>query len=341
MQGPDGNFYGTTGYGGTSNLGTFFSVTPAGVLTLLVSFNGTNGITPTSLMVGSDGNFYGTTFAGGAAGSGTVFKITAAGAPTTVASFDGSNNVGIKPNAMVLGTDGNFYGTTLFGGSYNFGTIFKMTPAGVLSSLMSFDTPSTTNLFLNSAMQASDGSFYITTYQGGNAAAGMAYNVNNAVSLDSTFNSASDVPTTTTDITFSSVALNFTLNFVPSVSSVLTVINNTGTKPINGTFANLPNGGTTTSLYHGALYTYTANYSGGDGNDLTLTLVPTAPSFALPNSATFTVGSPGKFTVHATGAPPPTFSATGLPAWASALIPSPEYSPERLRTRAAPHTPSR
>ena len=62
VQGSDGNFYGTTPYGGANNGGTVFQVTPAGALTTLVSFNGTNGSHPVAALVaGSDGNFYGTT----------------------------------------------------------------------------------------------------------------------------------------------------------------------------------------------------------------------------------------------------------------------------------------
>ena len=66
VQGSDGNFYGTIGYGGANGYGTVFQVTPAGVLTTLVSFNGTNGSYPyAGLVQGSDGNFYGTTSGGG------------------------------------------------------------------------------------------------------------------------------------------------------------------------------------------------------------------------------------------------------------------------------------
>ena len=81
VQGTDGNFYGTTAYGGNlslnagSGFGTVFKMTPAGALTTLVSFNGSNGSYPCAgLAQGSDGNFYGTTGGGGAGGFGTIFK---------------------------------------------------------------------------------------------------------------------------------------------------------------------------------------------------------------------------------------------------------------------------
>jgi hypothetical protein len=55
------------------------------------------------------------------------------------------------------------------------------------------------------------------------------------------------------------------------------VVQNAGGSPISGTFTNLPNFGTITAIYSGTAYTFTANYSGGSGNSLTLTLTPSAP----------------------------------------------------------------
>jgi len=74
--GSDGNFYGTTRYGGGNNLGTAFQMTTNGVLTTLVSFNGTNGAYPyAGWTPGSDGNFYGTTSGGGGGTNGAVVKL--------------------------------------------------------------------------------------------------------------------------------------------------------------------------------------------------------------------------------------------------------------------------
>ena len=112
MQGNDGNFYGTTKKEAAA-IGYHFSITPAGVLTTLVSFNGANGAYPGAPLVqGSDGNFYGTTGEGGSSGvvqegSGTVFMITPAGVLTTLVSFNGAN--GVAPQSpLVQGTNGNF-----------------------------------------------------------------------------------------------------------------------------------------------------------------------------------------------------------------------------------------
>ena len=170
VEGSDGNFYGTTACGGASGMGTVFQVTPAGVLTTLVSFNRTNGSHPAAgLVQGSDGNFYGTTEYGGTNGNnGTVFQMTPTGALTTLVSFNGTN--GSHPAAgLVEGTNGNFYGTTSYGGSGSMGTVFEMTFAGVLTTLVSFNN-SDGAAPLASLVQASDGNLYGTTSQGGNLA---------------------------------------------------------------------------------------------------------------------------------------------------------------------------
>jgi uncharacterized repeat protein (TIGR03803 family) len=96
VQGCDGNFYGTTGGGGTNNSGTVFRISTNGVLTSLYSFgsvldvNGIplDGADPTAgLVQGSDGNFYGTTSGGGRYCNGTVFRISGDGALTSLYSF--------------------------------------------------------------------------------------------------------------------------------------------------------------------------------------------------------------------------------------------------------------
>jgi uncharacterized repeat protein (TIGR03803 family) len=76
IQGSDGNFYGTSGRGGTGNNGTLFKITPAGVETVLHFFEGgTDGSIPSAMIQGIDGIFYGTTTNGGSSNLGTAFKF--------------------------------------------------------------------------------------------------------------------------------------------------------------------------------------------------------------------------------------------------------------------------
>ena len=105
--GSDGNFYGVTGGGGTYNKGAIYKMTQAGVVTIIASFNGTNGAVPTGIIQATDGNFYGATYAGGSSGNGAVFKMTPAGALSQLAYFT-SGSGGYSPNrGLVQAGDGS------------------------------------------------------------------------------------------------------------------------------------------------------------------------------------------------------------------------------------------
>jgi uncharacterized repeat protein (TIGR03803 family) len=94
---------------------------------------------------------------------------------TTLADFNGSN--GSSPSAaLVLGTDGNFYGTTATGGDFNVGTVFKITPAGILTTLHSFNGPDGDQP-LAPLVQATDGNFYGTTASGGGSDFGTVFKI--------------------------------------------------------------------------------------------------------------------------------------------------------------------
>jgi len=132
IQASDGNFYGTTQFGGTKGQGTVFQFTFGGTLTTLYTFHRTDGAQPTAgLIQATDGNFYSATGAGGdltckpPGGCGTIFEITLTGVLTTLHTFewnDGQNPVG----GLLQATDGNFYGTTYGGGAEGDGTVFSL-----------------------------------------------------------------------------------------------------------------------------------------------------------------------------------------------------------------------
>jgi uncharacterized repeat protein (TIGR03803 family) len=185
MQGRDGNFYGTTAEGGIQNqgcarygCGVAYKLTPQGKYTTLYHFcsqsNCADGAVPQggSLLQATDGDFYGTTDNGGENDEGTAYKITSTGKATVIHSFCPPTNCddGAIPYAgLIQGTDGNLYGTASIGGSGGFGLVFKMTLSGVVTSLYSFNINGTDGSFpVNKVFQATDGSFWGTTNQGGN-----------------------------------------------------------------------------------------------------------------------------------------------------------------------------
>ena len=171
----DGSFYGTTRSGGANLLGTVFNISANGNLTTLNSFGSVSGGASShfpgpQLDQGTNGLLYGTTFSGGVFNQGTVFQMTPAGTLTTLYSFKGSD--GASPaGGMVQGMDGMFYGTTCYGGASSaqdpsgngYGTVFQVSPAGILTNLYSFKGGSDGGIPAGTLIQASDGSFYGTT----------------------------------------------------------------------------------------------------------------------------------------------------------------------------------
>jgi uncharacterized repeat protein (TIGR03803 family) len=188
VQTADGTFYGTTLRGGASDKGAVFKMDAAGTLTVIHEFNGTEAGNPEgTLVVGPDGSLYGTTLQGGSADRGTVYKITTGGTVTTLYSFAAlgafnaagvaTNPDGANPRAgLTLGSDGNFYGTAYQGGSLGFGTVFRMTPAGAITTLHTFAGAPTDGAYpLAGVTRAADGTLYGTTEKGGSAGQGSAW----------------------------------------------------------------------------------------------------------------------------------------------------------------------
>ena len=178
VMGNDGNFYGTTAWGGNVSVfklgfGTIFRLSPDGTFTNLYIFTGgasDGGFIYANLMQGTDGNFYGAAFNGGAHQGGDIFRFTPDGTVTNLYSFTGLLDGAWPYSALIQGSDGNFYGTTYKYGGASVGTIFQMTPNGNLTPLISFSGTSGPFLGANpqgSLVQGSDGNFYGTTYAGG------------------------------------------------------------------------------------------------------------------------------------------------------------------------------
>jgi uncharacterized repeat protein (TIGR03803 family) len=184
LLGGDGNLYGTT-YGNvlTGTDGMVYRLTAAsGTLTSLFNFSGdANGSNPgAGLIEGSDGSFYGGTSTGAASsitspGYGTLFKVTSSGALTTLVTFNNIN--GASPfSPPIEGSDGNFYGVTMGGGSSNFGTFYQLTPAGVLTTLYSFKGSGDGATPSSPLIEGPDGNFYGATGSNGSLTAAQGSN---------------------------------------------------------------------------------------------------------------------------------------------------------------------
>jgi uncharacterized repeat protein (TIGR03803 family) len=176
IQATDGNLYGTTRTGG-KGFGTIYQLSPSGTLKTIYKFckggAGTHpcldGANPDGLVEGLDGNFYGTTTGGGANGDGEVFKVTRYGGLTPIYSFCSLAGCadGTGPTGLLLGSDGNFYGTTSNLGSNGAvpNTIFQVTPTGAYTVLYSTDLRTESGVL--SIVQSTDGNFYGTYDIGG------------------------------------------------------------------------------------------------------------------------------------------------------------------------------
>jgi uncharacterized repeat protein (TIGR03803 family) len=184
VQTASGELYGATEFGGGPceqypvGCGTIFKMSPNGLLTTLYSFCKAGGGCPDgafplgALVQAANGDFYGTTYQGGSHGGGTIFKISPAGTLTTLDVLcNGSGPCNYEPEAgLVLTSSGDLYGTSYGGGTNGYGTIFKITPDGALTTLYSFcsqagcaDGATPTSALI----EATDGNLYGSTSAGG------------------------------------------------------------------------------------------------------------------------------------------------------------------------------
>ena len=193
VQGMSGDLFGATSGGGAYAGGTVFRVTGQGTLSTVYSFcaqtNCSDGrIGLAGLAQDREGNLYGMTGEGGGSadcfgGCGTIFRITPGGSLTTIHNFCSQANCtdGNYPFAgLAAADDGNFYGTTGWGGAYYGGTVFRISPGGTFATVYAFCTQ--TNCVdgaepLAGLVQGSDGELYGTTYKGGAHNSGTVFKV--------------------------------------------------------------------------------------------------------------------------------------------------------------------
>lgn len=173
----DGTLYGATAYGGAAGDGAVFSITTSGKERVLHSFaGGSDGATPTAALLDVNGMLYGTTEYGGGGscrvstknvGCGTVYAINTSGAETVLHSFTGGKGDGAYPAASLINVRGALYGTTVLGGKFEYGTVFRISTTGEEHVLHNFgngegDEPAAALLDVNGVLYGttSSGSYY-------------------------------------------------------------------------------------------------------------------------------------------------------------------------------------
>ena len=192
IHGPDGVFYGTTAYGDAYNGGNVYAVTRSGgrwVSSTVWAFGGTSGdgtLPECDLVMDKSGNLYGTTYGGGAYNAGTVFelsKVNGVWTETVLHSFRGYGD-GVEPYAgLLMAGSGTFYGTTLYGGNYGNGAVFKLFQSrGVwkVKTIYSFNGSDGYEPW-GPVIRDKNGALYGTTYAGGYWDAGVVFMLSRSV----------------------------------------------------------------------------------------------------------------------------------------------------------------
>lgn len=166
-----GTFYGITSQGGPGAYGTVFSLDTTGREIILHSFveGGTDGGFPGGTLVrDKHGNLYGTTAQGGVGDSyGIVFKLDKTNKETIVHNFVGATDGRVPAAGLILDADGNLYGTTIGGGVYGYGTVFKVNKKGIESVFYSFAGTPDGSAPSARLLRDAEGNLYGTTASGG------------------------------------------------------------------------------------------------------------------------------------------------------------------------------
>jgi uncharacterized repeat protein (TIGR03803 family) len=163
----NGDMYGTTSYGGTSEDGGIWKLAADGTYTVLHNFTTDEGnFARGRLIQDKKGNFYGTALFGGSTGDGTVFKFNANGKVTVLHTFNGTDGE-FPEHGVVSDKAGNFYGVTAFGGTSGEGTIYKVAKDGTFTSLYSFTGGADGGFLYGGLAIDTDGNLYGSAVDGG------------------------------------------------------------------------------------------------------------------------------------------------------------------------------
>lgn len=188
--GPDGNFYGTTRDGGSDYSGTLFKLTPGGDFSQLAEFKWLDHGQPNpAILLATDGNFYATSENGGPSDIGAISKVTPEGAVSTLTPFDDPDYSYGRPSAgLVEASDGNFYGLLPSSGPDGAGAIYRVTPEGEKTTLLTFNIDNGAEP-AGELVEGPDGALYgVTTYGGTDWESGTVFRITTAGEFSTVFN---------------------------------------------------------------------------------------------------------------------------------------------------------
>ena len=176
-QGRDGNLYSSGNSGGTFNNGGIYSVTPGGTYTTFWSVPSIDVGEYGGVNLGTDGSFYGVIADRGVNGSGTAFKLSSTGVETILHSFSNTGDGGNPITPPIQAADGNYYGVTEGQPFLPSATLYKITAAGVFSTVHTFNNSTEGYNISAGLIQGTDGNLYGCTNSGGSNSAGTIFKI--------------------------------------------------------------------------------------------------------------------------------------------------------------------
>ncbi len=323
IQGSDGNIYGTTSKGGSSDNGTIYKLSTTGLLTTLYTFTGGNdGSAPMGpLAVGTDGNFYGTATEGGSTGDGTFFRITPTGSFTLLHTFNGTTEGG-APTFVVADNDGNFYGTSPFTSSN--GAFLQISSAGSVSVLHSFAASADGQFPNANIVEGSDGAFYGSTPEGGSSGLGTLFRIDTtgSFSVISNITNSSDLPLLTTLGDDGNIYGIIPFNTTQNHGSIFKMTNS-GTRTTVYTFTGQNDGGDPAAFVQGSDGNFYGTTQNGGTHGLgTFFQISSTGTFQTVSAFSSTIdgGAEGEGLVEGTDGNYYVTAAVGGPAFAGSIL---------------------
>ena len=186
VEGNGGALYGTTGYGGGSNMGTIFKINKDGsgynILRRFTGVVGTGAHPSTGLLAAGDGKFYGRLTSGGDGDAAALYRVNNDGSNFAIVfSFDQTGDFLSSPDPnLIEGADGALYSANYGDGPTYDGTVWKVNKDGTAFQVLHTFSETNGDGYLpdGGLLQDKDGTLYGTTSSGGTFDGGTVFKLN-------------------------------------------------------------------------------------------------------------------------------------------------------------------